>query len=132
MPSVLPLSSVPCSDFFSHFPACISSLARPMWRAMASIKARVCSATAMALAPGVFITAMPLRVAASRSMLSTPTPARPITRSLWACSSSSALTCTAERTMSASADLQLCGQLAVELIRGDDGPARLAQKIHCG
>src|SRR6266446_4057115 len=48
MPTVLPLSSVPCSDFFSHFPACISSLARPIWRAMASIKANVVDADARA------------------------------------------------------------------------------------
>ena len=51
---------------------------------MASAMAKVCSATATALAPGVFITAMPLRVAASKSTLSTPTPARPMTRRLGA------------------------------------------------
>ena len=55
---------------------------------MASAMVMVCSATATALAPGVFITAMPGRVAASRSTLSTPTPARPMTRNLCACSSS--------------------------------------------
>src|SRR5947199_10689903 len=71
---------------------------------MASIMAMVCSATATAFAPGVFITAMPCRVAASRSMLSTPTPARPITRSLRAFASSGPSTCTAERTIKASAD----------------------------
>jgi len=36
----------------------------------------VSSATATAFAPGVFITTMPRRVAASASILSTPTPAR--------------------------------------------------------
>ena len=104
IPKVLPRNSVPCSDFFSHFPACINSLARPIGRAIANIIAKVCSATAIAFAPGVFMTAMPCRVAASRSMLSTPTPARPITRSLRALASNSAVTSTAERTMSASAD----------------------------
>ena len=37
MPKVLPRNSVPCSDFFSHFPACINSLARPIGRAIANI-----------------------------------------------------------------------------------------------
>src|SRR5579859_515713 len=69
----------------------------------------VCSATATALAPGVFMTAMPVLVAASRSMLSTPTPARPITRSLFAARSTSAFTSTAERTMSASASDSAAG-----------------------
>src|ERR1051326_2227829 len=46
---------------------------------------------------------MPALVAASRSMLSTPTPARPITRSLLAPRSMSAFTSTAERTIRASA-----------------------------
>src|SRR5579871_697637 len=67
------------------------------------MRARVCSATATALAPGVFITAIPALVAASRSMLSTPTPARPITRSLSAPRNVSGVTFTAERTISASA-----------------------------
>src|ERR1039458_8890226 len=51
-----------------------------MRRAMASMSASVCSATEMALPPGVFITRTPAAVAASRSTLSTPTPARPIDR----------------------------------------------------
>ena len=45
-------------------------------RLMASIRAIVCSAALRVLPPGVFITRMPLRVAAGTSMLSTPTPAR--------------------------------------------------------
>src|SRR6516225_8731163 len=57
----------------------------------------------MALPPGVFITQMPRLVAASRSMLSTPTPARPITRSLGALSIMAPSTNTADRTSSASA-----------------------------
>ena len=49
-----------------------------MFRDRPSIRARVCSAVEMVLPPGVFITTMPCRVAASVSMLSTPTPARAI------------------------------------------------------
>ena len=52
-----------------------------------SMSAMVCSATETALPPGVFITSTPAAVAASRSTLSTPTPARPMTRSLGAFSS---------------------------------------------
>ena len=60
------------------------ALARGMERAMEIMRPRVSSATATALAPGVFMTTMPRWVAASVSMLSTPTPARPMTRSLGA------------------------------------------------
>ena len=84
MPSFLSRSSAPCSDFFSHFPACMVALARGSCRASAIMRPSASSATAMAFAPGVFITTMPRRVAASASMLSTPTPARPITRSFGA------------------------------------------------
>src|ERR1035437_10281280 len=49
------------------------------------------------------MTSTPASVAASRSTLSTPTPARPMTRSLGAFSSTEAFTCTALRTSSASA-----------------------------
>src|SRR6266542_1341927 len=52
--------------------------------------------------PGVFITTTPRRVAASRSTLSTPTPARPTTRSRVAFSRSFAVTFVALRTASAS------------------------------
>ncbi len=108
MPSVLPRSSVPCSVFFSHLPARVVVSARERCRASESISPKVCSATATALPPGVFITTMPRRVAASRSMLSTPTPARPITRSVRAWSRSLAFTSTAERTTSASASATSC------------------------
>ena len=47
-----------------------------MLRAKAIIRAKACSAVVIVLADAEFITAMPKRVAASRSMLSTPTPAR--------------------------------------------------------
>jgi len=41
--------------------------------------AKVCSVAASVFASGVFITSTPARVAASTSMLSRPTPARPAT-----------------------------------------------------
>src|ERR1035437_6712544 len=103
MPSVLPRSSWPMSFFFSHLPARVEALACGIRRAIASMSASVCSATETALPPGVFITSTPASVAASRSTLSTPTPARPMTRSLGAFSSTEAFTCTALRTRSASA-----------------------------
>ena len=46
---------------------------------MAIIIAMVCSVAAMVLPSGVLSTTMPLAVAAGISILSTPTPARPIT-----------------------------------------------------
>ena len=91
------------SFFFSHLPLRVELLACGMRRAMESMRARVCSATEMALPPGVFITSTPAAVAAGRSTLSTPTPARPITRRRGALSSTSLFTCTALRTSSASA-----------------------------
>ena len=45
--------------------------------------ANVWSATDSSLAPGVVVTTIPARVAASRSMLSKPTPVRAMTRSRW-------------------------------------------------
>ncbi len=49
-----------------------------MFRDSANISAIVCSAVLSVLPPGVFITTMPCRVAASLSILSVPTPARTI------------------------------------------------------
>ena len=63
-----------------------------MWRARAIIMATVCSAVEMVLPPGVFMTTMPRRVAAATSILSTPTPARTMARSLPGFSSSLAVT----------------------------------------
>ena len=51
---------------------------------MASIRPSVCSATATALSPGMFITRTPAAVAASRSTKSVPTPAKAMTRSFFA------------------------------------------------
>src|SRR6267154_2364635 len=72
-------------------------------RASDSNSAKVCSATLTAFPPGVLMTKTPRRVASSRSMLSTPTPARPITRSRGAFSNSSGVTLVALRTIKASA-----------------------------
>src|SRR5258708_6030991 len=57
----------------------------------------------MAFPPGVLITSTPRLVAASRSMLSTPTPARPTARNFRPLSSNSAVTFVALRTIRASA-----------------------------
>ena len=62
----------------------------------------VSSATATEFPPGVFITTTPFRVAASTSMLSTPTPARPMTFSRPGVSSTSAVTLVELRTASTS------------------------------
>ncbi len=73
-----------------------------MLRLTANIRAIVSSAVAMLLAPGVFMTTTPLIVAALTSMLSTPTPARPTTRSFLPAASTSAVTCVPLRTISPS------------------------------
>ena len=98
-PSVLPRTSVP-EDDFSHFPSRSAASIFGTCRASASISANVCSATLTAFPPGVLITSTPRRVASCRSMLSTPTPARPTARSLGALSSSAAVTRVALRTIS--------------------------------
>jgi hypothetical protein len=102
-PRVLPNSSRPEENFFfSQLPARVLCEASATCRASASSKATVCSATDTLLPPGAFITTTPRRVAALRSMLSTPVPARPITRSRVAAASRSAVTLVALRTASAS------------------------------
>ncbi len=73
-----------------------------MLRASATSSPIVCSAAETTFDSGAFATTMPLRVAASTSTLSTPTPARPITFSLVALAITSAVTFVAERTISAS------------------------------
>ena len=102
-PSTFPASSRPDEYFFfSHLPRRVLSDASGTERASASRSAMVCSATETLLPPGAFITTTPRRVAAARSMLSTPVPARPITRSFGAEASRSAVTFVALRTASAS------------------------------
>ena len=102
-PRVLPRSSRPAANFFfSHLPARVELEASATWRASARSRATVCSATDTLLPPGAFITTTPRRVAAARSMLSTPVPARPTTRSFAAASRISLVTLVALRTASAS------------------------------
>src|SRR5947209_15316355 len=62
----------------------------------------VCSAAATMLPRGALTTRIPRRVAAATSMLSTPTPARPTTRSLLPASMTGAVTRVSLRTTSAS------------------------------
>ena len=70
--------------FFSHLPAWVLASAAGSWRAKANIMAMACSAVVIELPNGVFITTMPLAVAAGMSTLSTPMPARAMTRRRWA------------------------------------------------
>ena len=79
MPIVLPVISRPMNLFFSQPPARVEASASTTWRASASMRATTSSATALALAPGVFITSMPRFRAALMSMLSYPAPARTTT-----------------------------------------------------
>ena len=101
-PSVLPRSSTPTYFLRFHSPLCIVSFAIGMLRDIASIMAIVCSVAAIVLPPGELMTMMPLAVAAGISMLSTPTPARPMILSFSARAMTSAVTFEAERTISAS------------------------------
>ena len=87
----------------SHSPRFIDASAAGTERASASISAMVCSATLTLLAPGAFMTTMPRALAASTSTLSTPVPARAISRSRGAASISDLVTRVALRTISASA-----------------------------
>ena len=68
----------------SSDPICRATIASAcgILRAAETMSENACSAVEMVFPPGVFMTMMPRRVAASTSTLSTPTPARPMTRSL--------------------------------------------------
>ena len=68
-------SSLPLIVFFCHSPLCVVSSAKGIFLNAAIIKANACSAVALVLPPGVFITTTPFSFAATRSMLSTPAPA---------------------------------------------------------
>ena len=81
-PSVLPYSSAPLKRERSQAPPASEPWACGMLRHSASITATVCSAAAIEFASGALATTIPRLVAASMSTLSTPVPARPITRSL--------------------------------------------------
>ena len=79
-PSVLPASCVPWYWFRFQLPAFTWALAAGILRARLIISASACSAVDSVDASAVFMTSTPLAVAAARSMLSTPTPARAIAR----------------------------------------------------
>ena len=97
-PRVLPASSLPTKRAFCHSPACVERSAWGMRRASASISASVCSAVVTELPNGVFMTTTPRAVAAPTSMLSTPMPARPMTRRPLAAASTRSVTFVDERT----------------------------------
>ena len=78
-----PESSTPINFLRSQRPALRLLLACGIERASEMSKAIVCSAVVIVLPSGAFITTMPRIVAAFTSMLSTPTPARPMTRKPW-------------------------------------------------
>ena len=99
-PSVRPRSSAPLKRDRAHSPLRTEASAAATPRTMERISAIVSSAAETVFPAGALRTAIPLSVAASRSMLSTPTPARPTTRRAGACASISALTFVALRTMS--------------------------------
>ena len=97
-PSVRPRSSTPLKLDRSHAPVRIDASAAETFRTIDRIKAIVSSAAETVLPAGAFTTATPRSVAASKSMLSTPTPARPMTRRCSACASISPQTLVALRT----------------------------------
>src|SRR5206468_6742285 len=101
-PSVLPRISVPMNFERVHSPRLTDASACGTHRASAKTSAMVCSAAATMLPRGALTTTMPLRVAAETSMLSTPTPARPTTRSRRPASMTGAVTRVSLRTTSAS------------------------------
>ena len=77
-PRRLPNSSTPANFLRSQVSAFMEESAGGMLRARASIRAIASSAVEIVLPPGEFMTSTPRRVAAARSMLSTPdaAPAR--------------------------------------------------------
>ena len=103
--------------FFSHLPAWVEASACGICRASASIRVMACSAVVIELPNGVFITMMPLAVAAGMSTLSTPMPARPITFRLFACSSIFSVTLVAERIASPSKPSMIAASLSLSLPR---------------
>ncbi len=102
MPSVLPWSSTPINFLRSHNPALRLRLAWGIERANETNNAMVCSAVVIVFPSGAFITTTPRMVAEGTSILSTPTPARPITRRLLAASNKSDVTFVSLRTISPS------------------------------
>ena len=81
-PSVLLYSSTPSKFFLSQCLLRTFASACGILRATESNNENACSAVEIVFPPGAFNTTTPRRVAVSTSTLSTPTPARPTTRSL--------------------------------------------------
>ncbi len=79
-PRFLPLSSLPLICFFAHTPPLSILSERTIFLTEESRWPMVSSTTAFVDAPGVLQTVTPLDVAASMSILSTPTPALMIIR----------------------------------------------------
>ena len=102
-PRVLPVSSVPISPFFFQFPVRVRRSALGMCLESEQISEIASSAVVTVFPRGVFMTMTPLSVAACRSTLSMPTPARPMTRSSSAASITRRVTLVAERTTMACA-----------------------------
>ena len=102
MPSVRPAISVPSKSLRSQRPSRMELNARGRCRTNAISDPKNSSATEMVLPLGALITAMPSLVASPRSMLSVPTPARPMTRSFFAWRSRSPGSCVALRPTNAS------------------------------
>ena len=102
IPSVFSLSSTPMN--FERFHSFFFRLAFAcgMLRASESIMAIVCSVAARVFPSGALATMIPCRVAASISILSTPTPARPMNFSFLPASITFALTSVPLRTSRAS------------------------------
>ena len=113
-PRVFDRISAPANFDFSHLPAFIDASAAGTVRASDSIRPMASSATLRLLAPGAFMTTMPRAVAAGTSTLSTPVPARAMTRSFGAASINSRVTFVALRTISASASLRSAASSAAD------------------
>ena len=98
MPRVLLRTSTPMKALRFHSPDFSDWWAMGTFLDRASIRAKVCSAAATVLPVGALTTAMPALVAASRSILSTPIPARPTTCNFLAALMTSLVTLVSLRT----------------------------------
>ena len=98
-----PVLGVPFMWVFLPFALLLAALAVRsawgIWRARDINMARVCSAVVTVFPAAAFMTTMPRRVAAPTSMLSTPVPARPTTRSRVPRASRSSVTLVLLRTI---------------------------------
>ena len=108
IPTVFPFRSKSLKRLRSHLPACMDAFASASCRASASMIEIVCSAAETLFEPGAFSTSTPAFVAAATSMLSTPTPARAITRNRGALRIRASSTCVSLRTTRPSAPAIAC------------------------